>query len=183
MKNVYNIKELCLSCHQCEVACAVEHAISGTVEEALSEVVAPANRIHIQVHPRTNAPYAVKCRHCNPAPCIPYCPTGALKRDFSTGFVIIDEAHCSGCRACESGCQFGAIQMVLSNCPGEPRPVAVKCDGCVERIKQGLEPACVASCSTGALVYSSLDAELKSKRRWAIEKGTALQKRCQCTSS
>lgn len=179
MKSVFCIKEYCMSCHQCEAACSIEHSNGKTLGDALTEPVMSLNRIVIRNNKLNNKPFPVKCRHCNPAPCISYCSTGALARDFSTGLVIVNEGLCTGCRACEAGCQFGAIAVAMSNVPGSNRFVAVKCDGCIDRVKRAGEPACVDSCKSGALVYSELDDDLKKKRRSALEESAALNKRYQ----
>ena len=42
--------------------------------------------------------------------------------------------------------------------------VALKCDGCVERIRAGLEPACTEACKVGALVFGDLN-ELAEEAR------------------
>lgn len=85
------------------------------------------------------------CMHCVDAPCIDACPAGCLKKDEETGFTIYDNTNCIGCKSCAMACPFGA-----------PRYRAfdgkmVKCDGCNERVKNGLQPACVRACSFGAL--------------------------------
>ncbi|MGQ4833827.1 MAG: 4Fe-4S dicluster domain-containing protein [Candidatus Asgardarchaeia archaeon] len=35
-----------------------------------------------------------KCRHCNPAPCMQVCPTGAITRQSEFDTVIINEEKC-----------------------------------------------------------------------------------------
>ena len=45
--------------------------------------------------------------------------------------------------------------------PGQT--VAVKCDNCGSRVSQGLIPACVEVCKTGALVYEEMSEVMKQK--------------------
>jgi len=177
MKQVYSIKELCLSCHQCETSCAIEHSHGKTLGDALTEPVTPASRISIRQNRMTHRPVVLKCRHCNPAPCIRFCTAGALRRDFSTGYVVVNEQRCIGCRVCLSGCQFGVIRFARSFRAKGTHTVAVKCDGCIDRIRNGGAPACVESCSTGALVYSSPDEALKNRKKTALELCASLEKK------
>jgi len=39
---------------------------------------------------------------------------------------------------------------------------AVKCDMCIDRLKEGKEPACVENCALSALIYGDLE-ELESE--------------------
>ena len=82
------------------------------------------------------------CMHCVDAPCIPSCPVGCLSKDSETGFTVYDNTNCIGCAM---ACPFGAPRYRKSD--GK----MVKCDGCNIRVKNGLEPACVKSCTFGAL--------------------------------
>ena len=86
--------------------------------------------------------FAVQCRHCEEAPCIEACITGAMHRDKTTGAVLCNEDRCVGCWMCIMVCPFGVIKRNL-----ERKKIASKCDLC-----QGEEmPVCVANCPNEAL--------------------------------
>lgn len=72
-------------------------------------------------------------------------PVGCLSKDSETGFTVYDNTNCIGCKSCAMACPFGAPRYRKSD--GK----MVKCDGCNIRVKNGLEPACVKSCTFGAL--------------------------------
>ena len=44
------------------------------------------------------------------------------------------------------------------------RVVAIKCDGCVERVDAGGSPACVEACKTDALVFGELNELIEAGR-------------------
>jgi len=95
-------------------------------------------------HDRTISFYSVACMHCKNAPCIISCPSGCLYKDPETGLTLYDNTNCIGCHSCAMACPFGAPAF---NKDGKMQ----KCDGCIERIRHGLIPACVRVCPTGAL--------------------------------
>lgn len=88
------------------------------------------------------------CMHCEDAPCIKGCPSGCLKKDPETNLTIYDNTNCIGCHSCAMACPFGAPRFNQDN-------RMEKCDGCAERVKNGLKPACVKVCPFFALnVYT-----------------------------
>jgi carbon-monoxide dehydrogenase iron sulfur subunit/anaerobic dimethyl sulfoxide reductase subunit B (iron-sulfur subunit) len=82
---------------------------------------------------------SIGCMHCADAPCMAACPTGAIYRDEETSLVQVDSSACIGCRSCLMACPFGAPKFTADN-------RMTKCDGCIERVKRGLEPVCVKTC-------------------------------------
>ena len=86
------------------------------------------------------------CRHCQDAPCVAVCRTGALVQNSLTGVVDRIVENCIGCWTCAMVCPYGAIGRRM-----EVR-MAVKCDRC----KDLDVPACVQACPTGALVFTTL---------------------------
>ncbi len=81
------------------------------------------------------------CNHCGRPACAEACPRSAItKRD--DGIVAIDEAICEGCPdpVCMAACPYKEIFW------NPKRQVAQKCDGCLDRIEQGVAPACVRQC-------------------------------------
>ena len=133
----------CVACKACEMACALEHSSSRTLEEAVHERPRPQSRVSVL----SSGDYCVplQCRHCEDAPCILVCPTTAMHRGEANGPVLVNRDRCIGCRACLVACPFGAIDMA-----GNGKAVT-KCDLCVERGRQALGPACVESCPTHAM--------------------------------
>lgn len=169
MNTVLFSKGNCLSCHQCEMACATQHSLSGNIYSAISEPVTPQSRIFVEADESDVVSFPNKCRHCNPAPCINSCPSGALKRLSDSQTVIIDENKCISCRNCLINCPFGVIIFRKSNKCTNSRLVSIKCDECIDRTKNSLVPACVEACKSGALQYGEIDELIKEKRKKAVK--------------
>jgi carbon-monoxide dehydrogenase iron sulfur subunit len=58
---------------------------------------------------------------------------------------------------CAMVCPFDALTFHPMAVGTGARTVAVKCDGCVERVRRGESPACVEACKVGALVFGELN--------------------------
>jgi carbon-monoxide dehydrogenase iron sulfur subunit len=148
--------EKCLACRSCEIACAVAHSKSMVLEEAIAEKPAPQGRVSVEAAGRFAVP--LQCRHCEDAPCISVCPTGAIHRPEVNGPVLIEQERCIGCKFCLMVCPFGVINVSTDG------KVLLKCDLCIERTKAGQEPACVEACPTGALKLAD-EKELAAHKR------------------
>ena len=89
------------------------------------------------------------CMHCNEPDCLSACPVGAYtKRE--DGPVIYDPDQCIGCRYCMNACPFGVPHFDYDKGLIEGAFID-KCTFCPQRIDNGQEPACVATCPTDAL--------------------------------
>ena len=135
--------EKCLACKSCEVACALAHSKSKVLEEAITEQPKPQRRVTVEAVEEFGVP--MQCRHCEDAPCMAVCPTGAIHRPQADGPVLIEQDRCIGCKFCLMACPFGVID--VSN----DGKAMLKCDLCIERTKVGRQPACVEACPTKAL--------------------------------
>ena len=83
------------------------------------------------------------CLHCEDAPCVTVCPTGASYKRAEDGIVLVNEDWCIGCGLCAWSCPYGAREM-------DPvENVMKKCTLCVDRIyndnipEEDRVPACV----------------------------------------
>lgn len=158
MKTVFINPERCIGCLQCELACAVEHSESKDEKLAFLETPVPRKRVHVQAGPLPTFAFPNRCRHCDPAPCLQVCPTGAISRDEEHALILIDEKKCIGCAMCAVVCPFDVVTFhPLAEGPTPQVTVAVKCDGCVERVSRGDTPACVEVCKVDALVFGELN--------------------------
>jgi molybdopterin-containing oxidoreductase family iron-sulfur binding subunit len=99
------------------------------------------------------------------------CPSHAIYRT-PEGVVVVDESRCVGARACVSACPYGSIFFLEDGgtyYPGYETPyeafrrrnrkvkIAIKCDFCIARVRDGREPACVEACPTEARIFGDLD--------------------------
>ncbi len=166
----------CIGCHTCEVACAIAHEPANSVS-ALS----PANfapRLKLMLTSAVSTP--VTCHHCEDAPCLNSCPSGAIF--FNSGTVQVDQSQCLGCKTCVIACPFGVMEVLThpvhrtvsgTQLADGVRAEAHKCDLCINR-EQG--PACVQVCPTAALhvMDEARMAELQNQRRLRTALSSAL---------
>jgi carbon-monoxide dehydrogenase iron sulfur subunit len=158
MKTVFVNPERCIGCLQCELACAVEHSASKDEKIAFLERPMPRKRVHVQAGPVPTFAFPNRCRHCDPAPCLQVCPTGAILRDADHALILVDGSKCIGCAMCAVICPFDVITFhPMADGPTPDVAIAVKCDGCVDRVSRGQTPACVEVCKVDALVFGELN--------------------------
>jgi Fe-S-cluster-containing hydrogenase component 2 len=156
VKRIVADPKRCLACRTCELACAVAHADSSDlVETVVSGQAKP--RIYIEAAGRLAVP--LQCRHCEDAPCVRVCPSGALARSGENGPVLVEQERCIGCAFCVEACPFGVIRLARGARADASSPALaiVKCDLCQRNQAAGLPPACVASCPVKALSWVEVD--------------------------
>lgn len=156
----------CAQCFACEVACKSAHNLAPQVSEEPG-ACGPRFRQVVELKSEQGARpvqyVSMACMHCGDAACMRACPARAIYRDPEFGAVLVDHDRCLGCRYCSWACEFGAPQFGRDG-------LMVKCDMCIDRLRQGLQPACVESCCGGAITLGPVEGgpnlvrELAAKR-------------------
>jgi len=111
--------------------------------------------------------FSIACMHCDDAPCVVGCPTGALFQNEETCFVGSDKSKCIGCHSCVMSCPFGAPKF-------DSDGKIEKCSGCSIRVENGLIPACVRICPTKALKYDAAENIEKGKKLRTLRKAVTV---------
>lgn len=110
---------------------------------------------------------SISCNHCDEPICVKVCPMGHIYKEEEYGIVKTDlNTTCIGCQKCKQACPWESPQFYDDldkyEVNDSRRPQMTKCDLCIDRIRQGLKPACVAACIMRALDAGPLD-ELKQR--------------------
>jgi len=159
--------DICVGCHACAVACkewntsAYGAPLSDQDPYGGQTEGTWLNRIHsYEVKPEGQPAQLVhfprSCLHCEDAPCVTVCPTGASYKRGEDGIVLVDESMCMGCGLCAWACPYGAREMDMAE------GVMKKCTLCVDRIynenlpEEDREPACVRTCPAKARHFGDL---------------------------
>ena len=171
--------DTCVGCHACVVSCkgwntqsatgaplsdqnAYEKAGTGTYLNRVHtfEVVPdpkPGDGIPLAASPLAQITHFPKsCLHCEEAPCVTVCPTGASYKRADDGIVLVNEDACIGCGLCAWACPYGAREKDMA------AQVMKKCTLCVDRIyNENLkpidrQPACVRTCPASARHFGDL---------------------------
>ncbi|MFB3764924.1 MAG: 4Fe-4S dicluster domain-containing protein [Methanotrichaceae archaeon] len=158
MKEIFVRLDRCMGCRSCEMACVVEHSLDKNLFGAISERPLPVRRLYVEQAEGKKMPLV--CRHCEDAPCVAVCRTGAMRQNLSTGAVDRDAERCIGCWMCAMVCPYGVISRQKEG------RVAVKCDRCGNRA----QPACVEACPTHTLIFSEEEEFAQMLRKEAAAK-------------
>ncbi len=89
------------------------------------------------------------CMHCADPGCLKACPAPGAVVQYSNGIVDFHEENCIGCGYCIAGCPFNIPRLSKKDSK------VYKCTLCSDRVAVGLEPACVKTCPTGAIVFGT----------------------------
>jgi tetrathionate reductase subunit B len=136
----------CIGCHSCTIACKSENNVPLGFWRSWVKGLQKGSFPHVG-----NFFLRRLCNHCDVPPCVQVCPVQATVRREEDGIVIMYYGKCIGCGMCIAACPYDARFF------NPIRHTADKCDFCVTRVDDGLQPACVEACLTGALVFGDLD--------------------------
>jgi molybdopterin-containing oxidoreductase family iron-sulfur binding subunit len=157
-------------CNDCVTACETENGWgAGSDNEQKSSDRQKAQWIrkvkltdkqtgHVQSLP-------LMCQHCETAPCVDVCPTGASMKRVD-GIVLVDKHICIGCRYCMMACPYKARSFIHEDMHNQkvvaPRGKGTveSCTMCVHRVDKDGTPACVEACTKAdkkAMMFGDLN--------------------------
>jgi sulfur reductase FeS subunit len=154
----------CVGCQACMAACSTENQTPFWSEKFRTHVEDKETGTFPDVR-RVQLPRL--CMHCENTPCLSACPTGATHMD-KNGIVLVNNDRCIGCYACCIACPYDARYAyeredvekeheLYGKDVSHETPHVDKCTFCVQRLKEKLEPACVATCPTHTRIFGDLD--------------------------
>src|SRR5215469_3784327 len=153
----------CIGCKACQVACSEWNDLRDVIGHMVGVYDNPADlsaeswtvmRYTEYVEQDGHLEWLIRkdgCMHCADPGCLKACPSPGAIVQYSNGIVDFIEEHCIGCGSCITGCPFNVPRISKDD------HKAYKCTLCSDRVSVGLEPACIKSCPTGALVFGTKD--------------------------
>lgn len=159
--------DICVGCHACVTSCKEWNTAgySAPLTDYDPYGKDPSgvffNRVHSYEVKNTQGEsvtvnFPKSCLHCDDAPCVTVCPTGASYKREEDGIVLVDPELCMGCKLCSWACPYGAREY------DEHDGIMKKCTLCVDKIynpnlpQHSRVPACVSACPTGARSFGDL---------------------------
>ena len=152
----------CIGCKACQVACSEWNELRDEVGTNAGVYDNPNDlsadswtlmRFTEYENPGTgNLEWLIRkdgCMHCAEPGCLAACPSPGAIVKYANGIVDFNQDKCIGCGYCITGCPFDIPRI------SQKDKKAYKCTLCSDRVAVGLEPACVKTCPTGAIVFGS----------------------------
>lgn len=145
----------CTGCKTCTVACKDYH--DQTQKFAYRKVyeISGGDWVEGEDGAWSNSVYtylvSANCGHCDDPACTHVCPTGAMHKDGETGLVGVDATRCIGCGYCAMACPYGNPKV------DRDKGHSVKCDGCIDRVREGKNPICADACPLRAIDFGPID--------------------------
>jgi formate dehydrogenase iron-sulfur subunit len=164
----------CIGCKACQVACMEWNDLRDDIGTCtghydnphdLSESSWTLMRFAEYENPKGDLEWLIRkdgCMHCEDPGCLKACPSPGAIVQYANGIVDFQEENCIGCGYCVAGCPFDVPRISKKD------KKAYKCTLCSDRVSVGLEPACVKSCPTGAIVFGTKD-DMKQHAEERIE--------------
>jgi formate dehydrogenase iron-sulfur subunit len=150
----------CIGCKACQSACMEWNDLRDAVGTNTGTYDNPRDLTEnswtvmkfFEVEPDGKLEWLIRkdgCMHCADPGCLKACPSPGAIVQYSNGIVDFHEENCIGCGYCVTGCPFNVPRISKKDSK------AYKCTLCSDRVSVGLEPACIKTCPTGALVFGS----------------------------
>ncbi|HEU5284268.1 MAG TPA: formate dehydrogenase subunit beta [Burkholderiales bacterium] len=150
----------CIGCKACQSACMEWNDLRDTVGDTTGVYDNPRDLTDeswtvmrfFEVEPNGKLEWLIRkdgCMHCADPGCLKACPAPGAIVQYSNGIVDFHQENCIGCGYCVTGCPFNIPRISKKDSK------AYKCTLCSDRVSVGLEPACVKTCPTGAIVFGS----------------------------
>jgi len=158
----------CTACRGCQVACKQWNRNPGTKTLQRGSYQNPEDlsfstfklvrfsEVEVKGNPNWYF-FADQCRHCLEPPCFYTAQSlgvKAITRDDKTGAVVYDpkvKVKAADAKAIRESCPWDIPRW------DEKTGGMAKCTMCIDRIKEGLLPACVKACPTGAMNFGDRD--------------------------
>ncbi|MCF7202533.1 formate dehydrogenase subunit beta [Pseudomonas oligotrophica] len=152
---------VCIGCKACQVACMEWNDLRDEVGECDGTYNAPQDltpssfevmRFSEYENEEGDLEWLIRkdnCMHCAEPGCLKACPSPGAIVQYANGIVDFNQENCIGCGYCVAGCPFNIPRISKKD------NRAYKCTLCSDRVYHGLEPACVKSCPTSAIVFGT----------------------------
>ncbi len=150
----------CIGCKACQVACmewndtrdkiGANHGIYDNPADLTADSWTVMRYSEVQTE--RGLEWLIRkdgCMHCQNPGCLKACPAPGAIVQYSNGIVDFHEEKCIGCGYCITGCPFNIPRLSRRDSK------VYKCTLCSDRVAVGLEPACVKTCPTGAIVFGT----------------------------
>ena len=137
----------CIGCYACRTACQRQNGLLP------DEAFIRFEEREQGTYPAVSVDHLpLQCMHCEDAPCVSVCPTGASQIG-PDGIVTVDHGKCIGCLYCVAACPY-QVRVRNSKTGGVD-----KCRFCnVSNYENGTKMAtCVTACPTGVRIFGDLD--------------------------
>lgn len=138
--------ERCQGCEGCVVGCKNWNGLKSGVPGRIRLV----DKMQGEYPDVKRWIFPLLCMQCQYPPCVAVCRFGACHVS-DEGVVHLEKNRCVGCNLCVFACPYGVRKI-----HGEEH-CADGCDLCLDRLREGKEPYCVATCPTGALIFGDLE--------------------------
>ena len=168
----------CVGCYSCVVACKMLYGTRPGIDYN------GVKRVEWGEYPDAKQRFLLTmCLHCENAPCVAVCPTGAT---YTTeeGAVVMDYDTCIGCGFCVTACPYQQRYLVMddeTSFPGEVLHfeeeaadrlmVSEKCIYCYNRVKSGEMPMCTVHCPGQCRIFGDLNDPESAVSVYIREKG------------
>ncbi len=145
----------CVQCHACEVACkSWDELEPGIAWRKVRDVWAGT------FPDVTNKTLSFACMHCAQPACIRVCKAKAISKRPENGIVVVEQEKCVHCHSCLTACPFHIPQYGQSGS-------MQKCNFCMEKLAQGKQPSCVATCPGEALKCGTMEDPVRTAENGA----------------